>query len=148
VISKSFDEELELYGGLASRRVDDAGDIGRYNRDWDRYYLTAAMPELLPMNTTLSVTGEVWDSPGNDVETWGLDLTSPLGKETNLSLGSYYSLYKYYFDIDTEREDVRTYYAEVRDSLSDSTNLSVRYELEDEEIDTFHYLRIGVSWRF
>jgi len=148
VVSKAFGEVFDLYGGLDVRRVDDEANIGRYNRDFDRYYLTAALPEQLPLDTTMSLTGEVWDSPGNDIQTWGLDLTSRFNADTKASIGSYYSLYKYYMDIATERENVRTFYAELRKSVSDSTNLMVRYEYENEEIDTFHNLRLGVTWRF
>jgi hypothetical protein len=148
VVSKAFGETLDLFGGLDSRRVEDEADIGRYNRDYDRYYLTAAFPELLPLSTTVSLTGEVWDSPDNDIRTWGLDFSSRATEDTRISLGSYYSLYKYYLDIDAEREDVRTFYTELRNSVSDSTNLMARYEYEHEELESFHSLRLGVTWRF
>jgi len=148
VVSKAFAEVLELQGGLDARRVDDEGDIGRYNRDFDRYYATASLVELLPLKTTLSVTGEKWDGPGNDIDTWGVDLSSRPREDTRLSLGSYYSLYKYYLDVATEREDVRTYYAEIRNTVSESTKVTAKYEYEDDELDTFHSLRLGVTWRF
>lgn len=148
VVSKIFGDAFELFGGADIRRVEQEADIGRFNRDFDRYYLTAAMPELLPLRTTLSLTGEVWDSPGNDVQTWGLDLTSRLSEETKASIGSYYSLYKYYFDVSEEREDVRTFYAEVKNDLSESMRIMARYEFENEPIDSFHSIRLGVSWQF
>ncbi len=148
VISKAFGERLELYAGLDTRRVEEEGDIGRFNRDFDRYYVTAAFPELLPMDTTLSITGDAWESPGDDAETWGLDLTSQVSEDMKVSLGSYYSLYKYYFDVNTEREDVRTFYTELRRSVSEETKLMLRYEFEDEEVDSFHSLWLGVTWRF
>ncbi|MCB9916156.1 MAG: hypothetical protein H6828_13595 [Planctomycetes bacterium] len=147
-VSKVFGDTLELFGGLDLRRVEDAADIGRFNRDFDRYYVTAALPELLPLDTTLSATGEWWDSDQNDVTSWGLDLTSQLDDDTTASLGSYYSLYKYYFDVGDEREDVRTYYVEIKNDYSESVRLRARYEYEDEPIDTFHSLRLGVTWRF
>ena len=148
VLSKVFGKNLEIYAGLDYRRVDDEGDIGPFNRDFDRYYATAAFPDLLWEDSTLSLTGETWNSPGNDIHTWGLDLSSQVSEDTRASFGSYYALYKYFFDVDTEREDVRTYYAEIRNSVSESTNLIARYEFENEEIDSFHTLRLGVTWRF
>ena len=148
VVTKSFDDVLELFGGVDMRRVEDEGDISEFNRDFDRYYLTTAFPELLPLRTSLSLTGEIWDSPDNEITSWGLDLTSQMREDTKLSLGSYYSLYKYYFDINTERDDVQTYYAELRKTLSDAMNVKARYEYEDEEIDSYHSLRLGVTWRF
>jgi len=147
-VSKGFGTDLELFGGVDIRRVDDESDIGRFNRDFDRYYLTASLPELLPLETALTLTAEVWDSPGNDMQTWGLDLTKELFESTKLSVGSYYSLYKYFFDVDSERDNVRTFYGELRCSLSEEASLVARYELEDENIDTFHTLWVGVTWRF
>ena len=148
VISKTFNDKWQLYGGLDARRVENQADIGAYNRDFDRYYLTAAALNLLPLQTTVSVTSDFWDSPDNDQQTWGLDFTSELSEVSKASIGSYYSLYKYYLDSNAEREDVRTYYAEYKRDISDSTRAMVRYEYEDEDLDTFHNLRLGLSWRF
>lgn len=147
-LSKTFGETLELYGGTDFRQVDHERDIGRYNREYNRYYLTAAFPELLPVDTTVSFTGEIWDSPDNDVDTWGLDLTSEPKEDLELSVGTYYSLYKYYFDVDSERDHVRTYYGAIRHEISESTRVVARYEYEDEEGDSYQTLRLGVTWRF
>ncbi len=148
MISKAFSDDFDLYGGVASRRVGDEANIGRFNRDFDRYYLTASFPDLIPSNTTLSLTGESWDSPGNDIQTWGLDLSSRPTDDWKLSAGSYFSLYKYFRDVGTERDEVRTYFGEIRHSLVESTNLMLRYEYENEELDSFHSLILGVTWRF
>ena len=148
VVSKTFGEEFQLFGGLDTRRVENGADVGTYNRDFDRYYLTAALLELLPLQTTVSATGEIWDSPGNDIQTWGLDLTSKVDEMTKASIGSYYSLYKYYLDTNAERDNVRTFYGEFRRELSESMSFIARYEYENEVIDTFHNLRLGLTWRF
>jgi hypothetical protein len=148
VITKGFGEVLEVLGGVDARRVDEQQDVGRFNRDFDRYYVTVSAPDLLPLSTTPSVTGEVWDSPQNDISTWGGDLTSRFNEETQASVGTYYSLYKYYFDLAAERIHVRTYYGEVKHEVSESVALRVRYEYEDESSDSFHSLRLGVTWRF
>lgn len=146
--TKSFGESLDLIGGIDSRRVEDDADIGRFNRDFDRYFITASMPDLLPMSTTLGLTGEVWDSPQNDISTWGVDLTTTLEDGAEASVGSYYSLYKYYWDVAAEREDVRTYFGEYKRDLSESSSFKVRYEYEDESVDSFHSLKLSVLWRF
>lgn len=146
--SKTFGERYELFGGLDFRRVDEEEEIGRYNRDWDRYYLTAAMAEFLHESVVLSFTGEVWDSPGQDFSTWGIDLSGEFTEQLRGAVGSYFSLFKYYLDTERERENVRTYYAELRRTLSKATALTVRYEFEDEELDEYHTLRVGMTWRF
>ena len=77
-----------------------------------------------------------------------MDLSSKLRESLRSSVGSYYSLYKYYFDLSDELEDVRTFYAELKQEFSDSLKASARYEYEDQDLDSFHSIRLGVTWRF
>lgn len=148
-LTKTLGEWLDCYVGADLRRVDDEMDIGQFNRDFDRYHASLVLIDLLPLDSSLSFRGEMWDSPSNDISTWGVDLDSELGGGLRSALGSYYSLYKYYSDIDLEREDVRTYYAELRKTLfDDATDWSVRYEYENSEYDIYHTLRVGMTWRF
>jgi hypothetical protein len=146
--SKVFGEWLQLMVGFDFRRVDDEDDIGVYNRDFDRYYLTATLLDELPLHTDLGLTGEYWDSPDTDISSWGLDLTSRWSETVRTSLGTYYSLYKYYLDVDDERTNVRTYYVEFRDQLGAPTDVMVRYEFEDDELYRYHTLRLGITWKF
>ncbi len=146
--SKGVGEHVMLFGGLDLRRIQDEGDIGRYNRDFDRYYLTVSLPETLPEETTLSLTGEVWDSPDNEISTWGIDLQKEFHEKYEAALGSNFALFKYELDLDLERENVRTYYAQVRRRFSKSTDARLRYEFEDEEFDEYHTLRVDLTWRF
>jgi len=148
-LTKTLGEWLDCYLGADLRRVDDETDIGQFNRDFDRYHASLVLIDLLPLDSSLSFRGEMWDSPSNDISTWGVDLDSELGGGLRSALGSYYSLYKYYNDIDLEREDVRTYYVELRKPLfDDATDCSVRYEYENSEYDIYHTLRVGMTWRF
>jgi len=147
-LSKGLGDFAQIFGGVDFRRVDDEGDIGQFNRDFDRYHLSLALLDLLPLSTTVSFRGEMWDSPQNDISSWGLDVDSELGEGFKTLLGTYYSLYKYYLDLNLEREDVRTYYVELRKELFDATDWNIRYEYEDAEYNFYHTLRMGMTWRF
>ena len=145
--SKSWDDFV-LQTGLDVRRVDDADDIGEFNRDFERYYFTTSIGQPLPWDLSMALTGEVWRSDNNDVQTWGVDVSRQLGKRWSASLGSFYSLFKYDFYLNEERDDIRVYYAYLRHRASWASNWWVRYEFEDNDIDGFHRLRLGYTWRF
>ena len=67
----------------------------------------------------------------------------------NATVGSYYSLFKYDLFAAEELERVRTYHASLRYRFETwPATASVRYELEDGDIDTFHRATVGLTWRF
>jgi hypothetical protein len=49
---------------------------------------------------------------------------------------------------DDEREDVRTWYLKLRKRKSNDFGYQLAYEYEENEIDEFHTLRMGVTWHF
>ena len=148
LVSKQFGERLGIQTGFDLRRVDAQEDIGEFNRDFDRGFLTATLDETLPAELVLAMTGEVWDSDGNDIRTWGADLSREFGNYL-ASLGSYYQLYKIdLFDAD-EREDVRTWFLRLRHRAKGASfSWDVSYEYEDGDLDPFHTLRVGATWFF
>jgi hypothetical protein len=148
--SKGIAEWLSLQGGADLRRVSDSDDVGQFNRDLDRYYATAVLdgePWEPLADFALSLTGESWDSDGEEIRSYGADLACERGR-SETSLGSYYSLYKFDVVSGEEREDVRTYYLRFARELGAATNADVRYEFEDSEFDDYHTLRLGLTWRF
>ena len=129
------------------RRVLDADDIGQFNRDFERYYSTLTFSGPT-QKVNLSVTGELWDSPDSKIRTIGADLSRELDERWEGPLGTYYSLFKYQLYLNEERDDVRTYYLRLRFKRTEATTFDLRYELEDDELDRFHVLRLGMTWRF
>jgi hypothetical protein len=137
-----------VQAGYDVRRVDDGDDEGQFNRDFERYHLNSTILDLGRENLDFTLTGEYWDGDGSDVQTWGADVSSPLGKGSEGSLGSYYSLYKYDYFSGNERDHVRTYYIRLEHDLSKDLSVDLDYEYEDNEFDDFQRLRLQVSWRF
>ena len=135
------------------REVSDSNDVGQFNRDMNRWFMTATVGDVFVEGLSLALTGEVWDADGNDFETWGLDLSRTYedlaGGDLRASAGSYYSLFKYDLFAVQEIDRVRTWYAYLRHRLDDwPVTAFLRYELEDGDIDTFHRASLGVTWRF
>lgn len=144
--SKGFDDDFSVEGGMDVRRLDDAGDEGPFNREFQRWFATGVIhytPEV-----DVSVTGEVWDGDGESTSTWGLDLTKQADDDTKVSLGSYYSLFKSDFLHDEELEHVRTFYLRFKRQLDPASNLSLGYEYEDAEFQNLQTLTAKMTWRF
>lgn len=146
--AKRLNERIALQAGVDLRRVDDSGDVGMFNRDFDRGFATATLEDVLPAGIVLALTGEIWDDSGSSIDTWGADLSREFGADFFGSLGSYYALYKSDLFATTESQDVRTWYARLRWKASPSTNWDVRYDAEDSDLDWFHMLRVTMTWRF
>jgi hypothetical protein len=146
--SKGLSEKVRVQAGTDVRRVSEDGDVGQYNRDFERYFATVTVQDLFPAGVIASATGEVWNSGASDIETWGLDLTRRFEKRLDVSAGSYYSLYKVDATTGQERDEVRTYYLRLRWKRTSAMTWDLRYELEDEDPEAFQTFRLGMSWRF
>ena len=122
---------------------------------WSAAYETSAPSELASRSSssqrsavTLSLTADRWDDDQRDTSSLGADLAYASEEHWKAAVGTYYSLYKYDFLEFDERDDVRTYYVRASRELSARLALDVQYELEDDDLDTFQTLRLGVLWRF
>lgn len=148
MVAKGLGEHLDLQVGVDVRRVRDESDIGTNNRDYERYYGTGTLQDIGTEGLYLSVTADYWQSEDEDIETLSGDLGYRLDAKWDASVGTYYSLYKYDLFTADERDHVRTYFAKVRHKASADLTLDLWYELEDDDFDTYHTLRLGGTWRF
>jgi hypothetical protein len=145
--SKGFGDALNVNVGVDSRWLDDEGDVGEFNHEFERYYLSTVFTELFVEGLELTLTADYWDDDQQDIRTWGADLHQELGA-FDASLGSYYSLYKYDLFLATERDDVRTYYTKVRYDHDDSMSMDLALDYEDDDFEEYVTLRLGVRWLF
>lgn len=148
LVGKGLHPNLRAQVGADLRRVSDSADVGIFNRDYDRWFATLSTPDLLIDGLTLSVTADYWDADQQDVRSWGGDASMRCDDRLTASLGTYYSLYKYDLLLNQERDHVRTYYVKVRHVASKALAVDLGYELEDNDLDLYHMLRLGVTWRF
>jgi hypothetical protein len=146
--SKALGERMQVQGGVDVRRVRDEADVGEFNHDYERVFVTGALDRVLPWACTLSLTGETWNDDSTSIDTWGVDLSRRWEKRFEASLGSSYALFKFDPFAGSEREDVRTYYASARYRPSAATSFQLRFEHEDGDAEDFDTLRGGWTWRF
>lgn len=147
LLGQELGESVQLQAGADLRRVRDRSDIGFYNRDYDRFYGTVILADLGVDGLVLTGTADFWDANAQIVRGGGGDLSYDID-DTTVSLGTYYSLYKYDLFRNSERDDVRTWYFRLRHDASDSVTLEGDYEFEDDDFDDYHRFRLGVTWRF
>jgi outer membrane protein assembly factor BamA len=104
--------------------------------------------ELAGGGLSVSCTADFWDGDDQDTNSLGADVSYEVDKSWKTSVGTYYSLYKYELLELAERDDVRTYYIRAGRALSSRLDFDVSYELENDDLDTYHTLRLGILWRF
>jgi hypothetical protein len=148
LVSKGISEHVDVQAGFDLRRVEESQDLGQFNHDYDRGFLTAGFTDVFAAGLDLSVTGDVWDADGEDINSFGAELSRRFGEKVQGSLGTDYSLYKYDLYQDRELDHVRTWYAGVRWKRAANATFDARYEFEDDETDQFHSLRLGMTWGF
>lgn len=144
--SKGLGEHFAVEGGIDLRRLKDLNDEGAFNRDFERYFLTPSVHDFPAKGLSASITGEIWDSRGRDIRSAGADVSYQFNSKLKTSIGTYYSLYKYDFFADRERDHVQTYYFKVVYKWIRDLRTDLEYEFEDDEFDEYHVLRVGLTW--
>ena len=136
---------LELGGDV--RRVDDEDDVGAFNRDFERGWVSMTLVDVLPEELLFTVSADRWVSDANENEGLGFDLVKQLG-QNEAAIGTFYSLYKIDLFLDQEREDVRTWFLRWRRRPKQGLGVDLRYEYENASGDDIHGLRAVLTWRF
>jgi len=148
LLGKGLGDHFDVDAGTDVRRVSERAEIGTFNRDYERWFVTVNAHDLLADGLTLTATADFWHSVDQDVQTWAGELAQRCGDLLTLSAGSYYSLYKFELFLNDERDHVRTYYFRLRHAASHATDLDVAYEFEQTDLADFQVLRMGFTWRF
>jgi hypothetical protein len=120
-----------------------------FNHEYERYFLTFSVYDFWLEDTEFSVTGEQWSSD-DDVRTLGFEAEKKFSKSFEVKAGSYYSLFKYDYYTEEERDDVRTAFVELEFKPDWKKNVAfeIRYEAEDDDFDVYHTLKTGIKYNF
>ncbi|MBF0244695.1 MAG: hypothetical protein HQL31_05435 [Planctomycetes bacterium] len=148
LVSKGLGEHVLLDLGYDFRQVRDDADVGTNNREFDRYFLTSTLRDLPWDKSSLGLTGEYWKSGERNLVSYGLDMSHRCTSKLEASVGTQFSLYKYDFYQDRERNEVQSYYTRVRYELRDNLKLRASYEFEDDDIESYHVLKMGIQCLF
>ena len=147
-LSKGLGERASIAASADLRRLRESDEVGQFNREFERYSLTPTIFDVFIEDLSVSLTGDYWNSDGEDTLTYGGDLTHQFHDDLRASVGTNYSLYKYDLFTDRIRDRVRVYYAQVRWTLRPGLRLRVDYTLEDDDFETYYGFNVGVTWTF
>ncbi len=147
--SKGIGEHVNLDAGVDLRRLTHAETASAFNHEFDRYYTTLEVFDLVTKGTSFSLTGDKWVSQGRQTGSLAADLTVPIAKKSKASVGSAHYLYKYDYYSDQERTDVQTYYVKFEHAFSRTLRASVDYSFEHDSSSTnYNELRFEVLCSF
>lgn len=169
-IYKGLGNHMGVNVGLSFRELKDESDESSFNHDYQRYYISYSLFDLFIKGLTISATAEDYESSGDDVQTLSFDTTYKIKKNLRVSLGTYYSLFKYDTSVapelirtdnitnnqflstdsltELERDNVRSYYIKAKKKLFDRWELSGDYEFEMYDNDTFHTVKTQLKLKF
>ncbi len=148
LVSKGFAERYRADVGAQLRRLRDDGDEGEFNREFERYHARLVIDDVFVEDLALGVTGEVHDAGSGKYTSWSADLERRWSERWKTVVGTFYALYDFDLLSLRERNDVRVYFLDVALRASDATRVGARYEFEDDDLDDYHVLRVGLTWRF
>ncbi len=146
--SKLFDTHFGIDGGVSGRFLNDDDREGPFNHEFVRGWLTLNSFRWPVDEIDLALTGEIWESSGDDTASLGGEITWHPTDKLRFGLGSYYSLFKHDLFIVAEREDVTTFFLKVRWLFADDFRCDARYEFETGDEGDFHTGTIGLTWTF
>ncbi|MGR3220311.1 MAG: hypothetical protein ACUZ8H_10930 [Candidatus Anammoxibacter sp.] len=169
-VYKGIGQHMGMNFGLSFRELKDESDEGAFNHDFERYYITYSIFDYPFKGLTYSITAEDYETAGDDVQSLSFDITQDFNKRLKVSLGTYYSLYKFDVSVapeftgggnlttnrlllndsltESERDNVRSYYIKIKKKIFKRWEIDGRYEFEKFNADTFHTVSAKLKLRF
>lgn len=153
LLYKGLGEHFAVDVGLDLRELIDTSDEGPFNHEFRRYFGTFQVMDLPVKHLTLSVTGEGWEgsegsgSQDHIYSVYG-DAAYQWCKEFRTQVGSSYAHYKYDYFLDSERTDVRTYYAKLRFDPWDFLRVGLEYQYEEDDLAHYHMVATELRLMF
>ena len=150
-LAKGLGDHVVIQAGAEIREGRDVHRDEKFNRSFRRFFLTPAINDWPIEGLSVSATFEYWEVPhtqNGDTRSVGGDLTYRIMKGLKASIGTSFALYKYDQLTEIEREHVQTWYARVSLSPWKPLKFDLSYELEDDDRDTFHTIKVAVSFSF
>ncbi len=148
LISQDIGDHVTIEAGFWIRTLREPTDEGVFNREFRRYFLSPRFYGWPDEGTSFSLTGELWNTDDEQIQSLGFDLSQELNEDLEVSFGSEYALYEFDPLFGGEREQVRTFYLRGDWDASDSVRLDLSLEHERDDRDSYRTLRIGCLWRF
>ena len=148
LISKGLGDTLVLDTGYDLRRVKDSSNVGSYNREYDRFFVTPMLLDKPWVGGSCSVTLDLWKSGDRQIFAYGGDLSHKCTEKLDVSAGTLFSMYKYDLFSDSEKEDVQTYYLKAKYKMSKMLRFNSSYEYETDSLEANHVIKLGIVCLF
>lgn len=149
-ISKGWGERFEIDGGIFGRMLSDKNDESEFNHEFIRYFVTFYLYDLPVEGMEAGATGEVWESytEGDKIISGDVEAGYLVNDKFKFSVGTDYSLYKYDYYLDSEQNEVRTYYSKLRYTPLEGLAFNLNYQFESDNFDRYHRLETGFKVSF
>ncbi len=152
-VYKGLGEYFSISAGYMLRVLDHERDEGEFNREFQRYYITGTMQDLLTKGLEISLSFQGWLSEGvSDNDLFGVDaeIAYKFTKQLRGSLGTSYELYQYeiYLDEIEERVGLTSIYTKWKYEMNKTWSFYGKFEWQyDEERDYFQ-AELGITAQF
>lgn len=138
-----------IQGGLGWRQLENTSNEGTFNHSYVNYFVTATRLDAWKPGLDVTATLNGYDTS----EPQGfLALTTTVDYRINtkvkVSGGIDYSLYKYIWFSNSERENVWTYFVRARWELKERVTLTGLVSVDDDRVATWTTVSVRVTWRF
>lgn len=148
LVSKDMGENFTLTGEVAIRELESDSDEGDFNHEFRRYALVPQVHDWPLEDTEISVTGEIWDTDDENIQTYGFAISHEFDDDIRADLGTEYALYKFDPLLADELDHVRSVYLRGRYDIDEALSVDLRLEIERDDTDTYNTMRVGLLWRF
>lgn len=145
---KGFLQNFGLAAGFNIRELNDAADEGQFNHEFDHYYVTLSSHNLPLDGSSVSITGNFYDTNDDENRSLGLDFRQKINEKLTLSGGTYYSLFKFDSLSESERDNVKTYFLNTKYQITKKVEINMEYEFERFDQDSFHTVESALEYRF
>ena len=140
-----YKNRVWISGGTQWRLLDSGEEESEFNHSYNNHYLALIIDDLLMKDVELSLQADFWQVMDSDNEdeilSFGGEIAYEKPQTISISLGSFYSLYRYDYFADTdEKTDVYTVYSDVRYYIRPGLYFDARYELDIYDIHEHRFV--------
>jgi hypothetical protein len=146
-VAKAFGRHHFVEGGAAGRWLKNKSDEGRYNREFQRLYITFGSKDWPRKHWSLGLTGDLWT--GDDtIGSLGAQVEYKPSSCWRMRLGTDFQRYRTDFYRDEERLDSRSVFLDARYRPQESWSFHTRVRWEDDDFTTAWLLDMSAEFRF
>ena len=146
--SQELSGHFGVEGAVTARQLEDADSEGAYNHEFSRWSLTGRSRDWPAKGWSVSATGDFWQTRNDDFWTAGGAVTWEITAGIKADLASAYTLYSIDALTGEERERVRSISLGLRWKVKPDVTADARFTAEENDVDGFRTLDVGVRYAF